>query len=190
MMSEPNIGPEIVGAKVRLLPNFDEVYQLAYVGSLATIKDFMIDEYGYPKVWVEWDQDDWRFNNEPDQWTYPEHFEVIRPPVSIEQMARNVVREISEPCPHCGESHPQDPEIAKYMDTITEAFDDASGSEAFLLVAITQVDAGDYDELVPVITTATWSDEATEILNATLSQISRTAHNKGPKRGGMHGPGG
>lgn len=194
MNDNPEVGPEIVGAKVRLLPGFDEVYTLAYVGSLGMVKDFQRDEYGYSKVWIEWDQDDWHYNGEVDQWTYPQHFAIVEPGPTIEEIARQVQTEVDEEkCPHCGSAHSseEDELLDDYISMIATAFDDAAGSEGFMLVTVHRdgsIEGLDgYDELVPVISTASMSEEAVALLNTTLSQISRIIHLRGPGQGGMDG---
>ena len=75
-----NIQTEIpLGATVKLQPGFDELYQLAFVGSTGLVKDHRQD-MGFDQIWVQWNTDDWQYNGERDGWAFASHFKVIELP--------------------------------------------------------------------------------------------------------------
>lgn len=62
-----------VGTKVELRPEMAGVYKRASAGSVGIVADLKVDE-GFPMVYIEWDKSHWRYNGEPDGWTFESHF--------------------------------------------------------------------------------------------------------------------
>src|SRR5574338_1211558 len=62
-----------VGTKVELRPEMAGVYAKATAGSVGTITGVKEDE-GFDMVYIEWDKTHWRYNGEPDGWTFESHF--------------------------------------------------------------------------------------------------------------------
>src|SRR3954462_1476071 len=67
-------------SRVALKPGADEIYTHAFVGSEGWVRAIKKDADGFEMVNVEWDKDHWRFNGQPDGWTFSDHFDVIGPP--------------------------------------------------------------------------------------------------------------
>ncbi len=63
-----------VGTRVQLLEHMAGVYKKAVPGAVGTIKAKKVDE-GFDMVFIVWDQNHWRYNGEPDGWTFESHFE-------------------------------------------------------------------------------------------------------------------
>src|SRR3954463_12981755 len=66
-----------IGAKVELLPGCEDVYSRAVSASQGVVRKRQFDEAGFPLVYIEWDKEHWRFNEEEDGWTFASHFKVI-----------------------------------------------------------------------------------------------------------------
>lgn len=73
-------------ARVRLREGVDPGFYNGYsrAGQEAWIRRRKLDKYGYPQVLVEWDQDHWAYNNQPDGWTWEGHFEAVEGAMSEE----------------------------------------------------------------------------------------------------------
>lgn len=137
-----------IGAKVELLPGRDEVYRYAVSGSRGIVTKQKIDDYGFPMIYIEWDKDHWRFNGEPDGWTFASHFQVIEDPEPeeefdyefedlgdlLEDITSAHGSKLGDVCPHCGGIHTEEQE--KYIDAMMSAFDEAADSEGFILLTI------------------------------------------------------
>lgn len=65
--------------RVRLKPgDFSEFYGgQATIGSEGVITRHQSDKFGLPMVYIEWDKDHWAWNGALDQWTMPDHFEIV-----------------------------------------------------------------------------------------------------------------
>lgn len=120
---------------VELLPGCEEVYDKAMAGSRGWIRMRETDDFGFNKVFIEWDKDHWRYNGEADMWTFSSHFKVAEhyPDLTHPQ----VDAPVSGPCPDCGEFHEgHDDMIDKYLDDIDAAFDQAAESDAFVFISL------------------------------------------------------
>lgn len=126
--------------KVELLPGCDEVYRYAVAGSQGTVRDTREDEFGFSMVWIQWDRDHWRYNNEPDGWTFASHFRAIEDPDPVaEQVAKAQQRRDDERCEHCGHEHnPEVREAEKYLNAVEQAMMNAVESDGFLLITLTE----------------------------------------------------
>jgi hypothetical protein len=69
-----------INAIVELKGEAEDLYREATSPARARVKRFRVDEYGYDKVYVEWDKDHWRSQGESDRWTYASHFDVVSLP--------------------------------------------------------------------------------------------------------------
>lgn len=172
-----------VGAKVQLKPGCDEVYVRAWVGSMGWVKDSkMDDEYGlYAKVWIQWDQEDWHYNGEPDGWTYASHFEVVEPPPTLEDIAQTAQERVDEEhtCSECGQPIEDEDELiqAQFIDEVSQGFDEASGGEAFMLIIATRDPDG---ELQPEIISASMSEESSRMIRMAVMHMARLGMIGGP----------
>lgn len=144
------------GTYVELKAGCDEVYTLAPAGSRGTIRFAETDEYGFDKVYIEWDQEHWRFNGEPDGWTYASHFKPVSPVEPVEDAkeapdgpdlmfssdaevsAENYTRE------HIwDEEHMED-----YIDSMMHSFDQAAESDGFVLITMRRVEDSDQGPMI------------------------------------------
>ena len=111
-----------IGVTVELLPGFDEVYRAATAGSRGSIKGIKEDDMGFLLVNIEWDKGHWTYAGQNDGWTFANHFAVV---------AENELI--------CGSD--EDPQAKdQYIEAIMDAFDEASESQGFLLVALKEPD--------------------------------------------------
>ena len=130
------------GTLVELLPGREDLYQYAIVGSRGTILATRTDSYGYEKVLVEWDKDHWRYNGEPDGWTYASHFREIKPEAVIDIPAEELMAEeiFDSPVPSLPPIHTdREEDMAQYIESIGAAFEGAAESDAFYLITMKKV---------------------------------------------------
>lgn len=165
--------------KVELLPGCDEVYRYAVAGSRGTIRKVKEDEFGFPLVYIEWDKTHWRYNNEPDGWTFASHFKTIEEddPVA-EQIAKAQKRRDDERCEHCGAEHSAEVrEAEKYLDAVQSAMYSAVSSDGFLLITLTQepLDALGFVGYVPAIYSASLSPGAAKALEEHALRLAAMA---------------
>lgn len=123
-----------IGTYVELIPGRETVYQHAVAGSRGWVRAVEVDEYDFEKVFIEWDKDHWRYDGELDMWTFADHF---MPASKDPDLTEEELEQGEGPCPHCGDYHSLNSEIAEqYIDDIMEAFDQAADSDGFILFAI------------------------------------------------------
>jgi hypothetical protein len=69
------------GDRVRIRDYVDpSIYaDLSTIGNEGVIKQVAHDQWGYPKVLIEWDRNHWTYNGAPDGWTFEDHFDIVEP---------------------------------------------------------------------------------------------------------------
>lgn len=124
------------GTPVELLPGREEVYQRALAGSRGVIRASKVDDYGYEKVYIEWDKDHWRYNGEPNGWTYASHFQVAEDidPHATDLVNGDIDIPLTPPVPSSREE--REAQINDYVESMMDAFDRASESDGFYLVTV------------------------------------------------------
>lgn len=156
-------------SRVALREGADNVYSLALPGTQGWVRDHRVDEDGFEMVAIEWDTDHWRYNGQPDGWTFAEHFEVIGAPEPPVQEAA------FEDSPELPEPGPSDDQIEDYIDTITNAMDAASEGEGFFMVTIrrmTNPENPNETLFVPQIFMQATTQEAEVLLDVQLMECA------------------
>lgn len=140
-----------VNAIVELTDEAEGLYQKASSPARAIVKQNQVDEYGYHKIYIEWDRDHWRHNGESDKWAYASHFEIVRIPAFQEDEEEYPFEEqfITE-------------EEAKLQSAIESAAVIASDGEGFMLISLERDQKG---ELYPTIVIGSSSDEAETVFS-------------------------
>src|SRR5881628_1363731 len=69
-----------LNARVALKDGADNVYIYALAGTEGWVRGFKTDAEGFELVKIEWDKEHWRYNGQPDGWTFADHFYVVGPP--------------------------------------------------------------------------------------------------------------
>jgi hypothetical protein len=123
-----------LNTRVALREGADDVYLLALPGTEGWVRDHKQDPDGFEMVAVEWDKDHWRYNGQPDGWTFADHFKVIGPP-SIRRKEVDMSEEFEE-LPKQG---PSDDQIEEYVEQMSQALDAASEAEGFFMLSIKRV---------------------------------------------------
>ena len=74
------------GSRVRLRGHIGpEFYNgLAKTGNEGWITQHRYDRNGLPEVYIQWDRTHWADNDQPDRWTYEEHFDIVEEPKMAE----------------------------------------------------------------------------------------------------------
>ncbi len=135
------------GTVVELLPGREEVYQRALAGSRGTIRASKLDDYGFEKVYIEWDKDHWRYNEEPDGWTFASHFKEAEGIDLHEDLTGVDDYEVPLIIPEEG----QGDQIGEYLDSMMEAFDKASESDGFYLITMRrEIDSDSGQEVIMI----------------------------------------
>jgi hypothetical protein len=75
-----------VGERVKLKDGIDvEPFYGPYarIGQEGIVRKIAYDSYGYPHLFIAWDENEWRWNGQESGWTWATHFEPVdRPPVN------------------------------------------------------------------------------------------------------------
>lgn len=127
---------------VELRDGCDDVYELAWSGTRGWIRDLDVDEDGFEKVFVEWDKDHWRYDGEPDGWTYASHFKPVSSvDIPSEETLKGPELVDAQNIPHAVDAMKRgqlwdSKEMEDYIDSLTHAFDQASESDGFILVTM------------------------------------------------------
>jgi hypothetical protein len=178
-------------SRVALIDGADNVYTFALAGTEGWIRERKVDDLGYDLVKIEWDKDHWRYNGQPDGWTFETHFKAIGPPEvpaeKTEDKQEDDEKEENEPQMEIvpvGEisltdAPPADHQIEVYIDTLTEAMDAASESEAFLMIAVRRVPNPENPRetmYVPQIFTTSTTQEGALLLDIQLAECASTSY--------------
>lgn len=77
--------------RVRLLGHIDGSFYggMAKTGNEGWITDHRVDANGLPEAYIKWDREHWADNQQPDRWTFEEHFEPI-PEVQETRMSKEI----------------------------------------------------------------------------------------------------
>lgn len=131
---------------VELKVGCDEVYDLAWAGTRGWITARQTDEYGFDKVYIEWDTEHWRYDGEPDGWTYATHFkpvESVEPPVEEIEIEVPKGPELVGPdqAPNAVDSIMrgylwEDDRMEGYIDALSNSYERASESDGFILLTM------------------------------------------------------
>lgn len=132
-----------IGERVELLPGREDVYDQVFPASPGVVSGLRKDEYGYPQVYVIWDKDHWRYNGEPDMWTFASHFRPIEG--AERELIGPEVHEVPSSVPDREAFIPteeQEEMMESYMDTLIAAADKASESDAFFFICLKHDEEG------------------------------------------------
>jgi hypothetical protein len=160
-----------VGSKVALKNGPDAIYNRAWVGSEGFVRQTRTDEYGYEEILIEWDKNDWRYNNQANGWAFASHFDVKQPPLEEEEPSK----ELAPPMPFVR------PEVEDYMDALQQAMEAASGAEGFVIFIVTNMPHPEIpDEMIlaPAVFSFTHSSEADAILGMSMMENAAEMFNE------------
>lgn len=118
-------------SRVALVDGAESVYAFALAGTEGWVRDRKKDEDGFEMVKVEWDRDHWRYNGQPDCWTFTDHFKVVGPPEPFDEDGEGESKELEPPA--------SADQLENYMDTLTQAMDAASEGEGFFVLTVRRV---------------------------------------------------
>lgn len=142
------------GTRVRLRGEVDPTFYagLAKVGNEGWITSHRTDRNGLPECYIQWDRLHWADNRQPNGWTYEEHFDLVKEPVTDtptpEQLAHlwTTMKAIfvgDTPGPPV---EPQaDDKVAQYQESAKEAAAAVEDAEAFITITVSR----DPDEAAP-----------------------------------------
>jgi hypothetical protein len=142
----------LVNSVVELTTEAESLYQKASAPARAIVKQTQIDEYGFDKVYVEWDRDHWRHNGESDKWAYASHFNVVKYPIPEDEDEEGYFEDFFIP----------DESDSKLQSAIESAALIASTGEGFMLISLERDQKGD---LYPKIVMGSSSDEAETVFS-------------------------
>lgn len=153
-----------IGAKVQLKHEFGDVYVKAWGGSIGYVKDIKTDQYGFDRVYIDWDHTDWRYNNQMNGWTYSSHFQLLELPGPTKKPSRRKIPLV--------ESEPN-PAMDEYMAELQKAMEAIADSEGFAIFVAKRVPVADQPNrsmVMPEVFAASHSGEADAVLGITMSE--------------------
>lgn len=108
-----------IGSYVRLREGFDQTdfYRGVSAGATGWVTSSKVDEYGFPMLFVEWDELNNNWAGEPDKWAFESHFQVL------DDNGMNLDKN------------------ERYIAELRVATDAALASDAFVLIAVKEFDA-------------------------------------------------
>lgn len=157
-----------LNSRVALLEGRESVYLMALPGTEGWVRDHKEDDDGFDMVAVEWDKDHWRYNGQPDGWTFAEHFKIIGPPIEPKETKEMADEELPKP-------GPSDDQIEEFIEQITEAMDSASESEGFFMLTIRRIPNPENPNeimFVPQVFSQSISSEAEALLDVQLMEYA------------------
>lgn len=182
--------------RVSLKNSVDNVYLYALVESQGWVREQKIDDDGFHLVYIEWDKDHWRYNGQPDGWTFADHFNVIGPPeprvvepeqIEPEEEPQVTINGINLPDFLAQLTTAPEPEIEGeeeepgdlYMKELMEAMDAASGAEGFIMISIRRAANPENPQeliFVPVVHTNSLTEEAHVLLDVQLAECASQSY--------------
>lgn len=157
-----------LNARVALQEGADDVYVMALPGTEGWVRGHKKDRDGFEMVAVEWDKEHWRYNGQPDGWTFADHFKIIGPPIEKAEP----IEMIEDELPKQG---PSDNQLEEYIEGLTQALDSASESEGFFMLSIKRVpNPNNPSEVVflPQVFTQSITSEAEVLLDVQLVECA------------------
>ena len=144
-------------------------------------------------VFVEWDRDHWAYNDEPNQWTFESHFEIIEEGSTVskkssDDILRGIAGLIGEYLSDVDndqgktqESTAPTPDTAdspdEFIETIGNAHERATEADAFILISINEErDQAGNDIMVPYVYSSHRNDIAGVLLHAQVAAFAAAAH--------------
>lgn len=161
-------------SRVALKNGADNVYVYALAGTEGWVRDSKIDDDGFELVRVEWDKDHWRYNGQPDGWTFANHFSIVGPPAPPQDASEEEEAEVGLP-----EMPASEDEMERYMETLTEAMEAASEAEGFIIMTIRRVPNPENPSEVaymPSTFSETTSKEAEMLLDVQVAEYASNAY--------------
>lgn len=103
------------GFYVALKNGFDipEFYRGVSAGATGWVKQTKMDEYGFPMLYIEWDQRNHNWSGEPDKWTFESHFRTLNDGTDIDA-------------------------DAYYIDSLREASDAALAGTGYIMIVVNE----------------------------------------------------
>jgi hypothetical protein len=173
-----NNGPIEIGSRVALLPGCEAVYEKAVAGSQGTIVAKKPDEDGFKMVYIEWDQDHWRFNGQDDQWTYEEHFKSIDGDgifAALDDPEAFINRMLEKAKDRGGDED----EMEEYIERLDEVVNLLSDSEGFIVLTArreTHPQRPDKSFIVPYVYGAFLNKPIMALLESQMVQLAAVAN--------------
>jgi hypothetical protein len=171
-----------IRSRVKLKPDYTDVYPLAAAGSEGVVVKHRIEAVGdYRMVYVKWDHDHWAYQGEADMWTFEDHFELIEPPAEIGEESKDSPQGLLEQFIALIQDSRKDSGLEEeydYIEVLNEASAAAAEAEAFLTITVkSQVHSKTGEHvLIPYVYSSYQTEEAGLLLEAQISNIGAKAH--------------
>lgn len=127
---------------------------MAKVGNEGWITDRRNDRFGLPEVYIHWDPFHWAYNNQPDCWTWEDHFDIVKTMPDNDDIRKQIsdmaagfaklAESLGDDVPDAPTPEPEALEEledsfasdARYAKSIESAVKALQESESFMVVAI------------------------------------------------------
>lgn len=162
-------------SRVALKDGADTVYVYALAGTEGWVRGQKEDSDGFELFRIEWDKEHWRYNGQPDGWTFADHFKVIGPPDPVDQEEEDVEEDTTPDAVGMQPVARSENDLDSYMESLSEAFDAASEGEGFVVLAIRrQPNPQNPSEIafVPTMFQHSTTKEAEMLLDIQLAELA------------------
>lgn len=172
-------------SRVALVDGADNVYAYALSGTEGWVREQKTDDHGFDMVKIEWDKDHWRYNGQPDGWTFASHFKVVGPPQmpkeQIEPQEEAELVSITEDDESISftSAPASEEQMERYMSSLEDAMEAASESEGFLMIAIRKVPNPENPQeiaYIPAIIMNATSQQAALLLDIQLAECASSSY--------------
>lgn len=187
-----------VGQRVRLKGNGqDRLYPAACAYSEGWVRKLDHDRFGFPMVFIEWDEDHWTYNGENNQWTFEDHFEPVEEDmaekkeeqadalrafakafgIDLDGDSEEVTEEEKTPVRIDIEEGGY-PSQEHYLKTLDAAIQQARQAQGFLLITLAQQQHPELNVpvMIPTVINSYQSAEVAILLESQLPKIAAMAH--------------
>lgn len=118
---------------------------------------------GFDLIYVSWDHDHWKYNDQPDGWTYPAHFKVLETSEPDEVLQGFIAQ---------GQERPEDDRRAQYREMLQKSFEKAKEADGFLLLCINHESFVDGSQIAPYMFAACMDEQTVSLLEAHCMQVA------------------
>lgn len=163
-------------SRVALKDGADQVYIYALAGTEGWVRGTKEDPDGFELFRIEWDKDHWRYNGQPDGWTFAEHFKVIGPPDPKTEQEPEPDEDPELEDVEMGAAN-EEGDLDAFMEALSEAFDSASEGEGFLVLSIRRMQHPEVPTetaFVPQLFKHAVTKEADMLLDVQLAELAST----------------
>lgn len=175
-----------VNDRVRIKDSVTHMYPKARVYNEAIVRGRKHDEFGYPVIFVAWDQNHWAYSGEEDRWVMEAHFDLVEDSMA-DKKNEDFIKGLAELFERWKDDGPLDEDEADqtdprptqdptYDEVLKAAMKDAGTGDAFIVLVARPEEFNGVNLVVPHVYMHSKLDDAAMMLEATMADYAAQSH--------------